>query len=123
MQIDSGSHRFAASPAPVPAPPRAGTASTVPSATGALPGAPVDAFERAIPEEVPPEVLAQVTAAARCAAVMARNNRELHFRPDEHSNRIIIEVRDMSGNVLRTIPPSKALDAMTASSRERQWLA
>ncbi len=123
MQIDSGSPRFAASPAPVPAPTRAGTASAVPSARGALPGAPVGAAERAIPEEVPPEVLAQVTAAARCAEMMARNNRELHFRPDEHSNRIIIEVRDMAGNVLRTIPPSKALAALTASSGKRQWLA
>ncbi len=123
MQIDPGNHRSAAPPASVPAPPRAGAVPALPSARAGLAGVPPGSRAGAISDEIPPEVLAQVTAAARCAEELARNNRELHFRPDEHSNRIIIEVRDMSGNVLRTIPPSQALDAMTTSPGERRWLA
>ena len=121
MQLVSAHLRYAALAAPTTAPPRAGAAPAVP-----VPGAPVpaDAADGHVPSAPPLDVLEQVSAAARCVEEMARNNRELHFRPDEHSSRIIIEVRDMAGNVLRTIPPSKALDAMTGSTeRERQWLA
>ena len=37
-------------------------------------------------------------------------NRELHFETDEETGRVIIQVRDLEGNVIRTIPPSDALD-------------
>lgn len=123
MQIDSAHLRYVAAAAP-PAPPRAGAVPAVPETAVGGTGALVDRVELDVPNAPPPEVLEQVTAAARCVEEMARNNRELHFRPDEHSNRIIIEVRDMTGNVLKTIPPSKALDVLTASpGRESQWLA
>jgi flagellar protein FlaG len=39
--------------------------------------------------------------------------RELHFSFNEESKRVQIEVRDLKGNVLRTIPPSKALSVAT----------
>jgi flagellar protein FlaG len=42
-------------------------------------------------------------------------NRELHFSHDEQSGRVIIEVRDLDGNVLKTIPPSKALDILSGA--------
>ena len=117
MTIDSGHLRYAAPAASAPAPARPAARPPLPDTPTAKPAtaAQVDTVTLSIPAAPPPEVLEQVTAAARCAEELARNNRELHFRPDEHSNRIIIEVRDMSGNVLRTIPPSKALDLMTAS--------
>jgi uncharacterized FlaG/YvyC family protein len=35
--------------------------------------------------------------------------RELHFAYNDQSKRVEIQVRDLKGNVLRTIPPSKAL--------------
>ena len=38
---------------------------------------------------------------------LAAANRELHFRRDEATGRIIIEVRTLDGEVLRTIPPSR----------------
>ena len=121
MQLDSAHLRYVAAAAP-PAPSRAGAAPAT-SAVGGT-GALVDTLELGVPHTPPPDALEQVTAAARCVEEMTRNNRELHFRPDEHSNRIIIEVRDMTGNVLKTIPPSKALDILTASpGRESQWLA
>jgi flagellar protein FlaG len=42
-------------------------------------------------------------------------NRELHFSRDEESGRVIIEVRDLEGNVLKTIPPSKAMDILSGA--------
>ena len=128
MTIDSVHLRYAAPPARSASPVRdvAGSSVPKPAATaGPAAAAPqVDTVELSVPAEPPPDVMEQVSAAARCAAELARNNRELHFRADEHSSRIIIEVRDMSGNVLRTIPPSKAVDLLTAGpGRDDRWLA
>ena len=44
---------------------------------------------------------------------MAADNRELHFAKDPNSGRIVVEVRDLDGNVLRVIPPSEALELMS----------
>ena len=65
-----------------------------------------------IPAGPPPDVLAEVDAARERAAELAAQNRELHFRRDEATRRTIIEVRTLDGEVLRTIPPSRALDVM-----------
>ena len=121
MSIDPAHLRYAALPArfaapPAPRPPEPAPASVV--------AASVDAVKIGVPAVPPPDVLEQVSAAARCVEEMARNNRELHFHADEHSSRIIIEVRDMAGNVLKTIPPSKALDLLTtATGKGGEWLA
>ena len=37
----------------------------------------------------------------------------LHFAYDDSSKRVVIQVRDTNGNVLDTIPPSKALDVVS----------
>ena len=52
---------------------------------------------------------------ADASAELAASNRELHFRKDEESGRVIIQVRDLAGNVLRTIPPSEALAVMSGA--------
>jgi hypothetical protein len=78
------------------------------------------ARDASIPPVPPPEVLEQANWAARRAARLAEANRELHFRKDEDSSRIIVEVRDLRGTVIRTIPPSSALDLMTGG---RSWQA
>jgi hypothetical protein len=124
MTIDSADLRYVAAPAAAAASRRA-AATPAPSEVAPAGGAPpTDTVELSIPAAPPSDVLEQVTAAARCAEELARNNRELHFRADEHSCRIIIEVRDMSGNVLRTIPPSKALELIAAAAgRENEWVA
>ena len=54
-------------------------------------------------------------AAERRRRSCAKQNRELHFSRDESSNRVVIEVRDLEGNVLKTIPPAKALDVMSGA--------
>ena len=62
-----------------------------------------------LPPSPPPEVLDEIAAARDRAAELAANNRELHFSTDEESGRVIVQVRDLEGNVIRTIPPSHAL--------------
>jgi hypothetical protein len=65
-----------------------------------------------IPASPPPEVLAEVDAAWKRGARLAAENRELHFSRDEASGRIVVQVRTLDGEVLGTIPPSRALDVM-----------
>jgi FlaG protein len=66
-----------------------------------------------LPPSPPPEVLDEVAAARDRAAELAANNRELHFRKDESTGRVIVQVRDLAGNVIRTIPASEALAVMS----------
>jgi len=66
-----------------------------------------------VPSTPPEAVRAQVQEAAQVAARMALDNRELHFEKDERSGRIIVQVRDLRGTVIRTIPPSSALELLT----------
>jgi hypothetical protein len=62
-----------------------------------------------IPDAPPPEVLDQVRVAARVAQELHDGGRELRFTADAEARRVVVEVRDLDGNVLRTIPPSQAL--------------
>lgn len=63
-----------------------------------------------IPAAPPPSVLAEVAAAHQRAAELAREGRQLRFTADSRNGRIIVEVQDLEGRVLRRIPPSGALD-------------
>ena len=69
-----------------------------------------------LPATPPTEVLDAVGAAAARAAELRASNRELHFRKDEQTGRVIVEVRDLAGNVIRTIPPSHALNVMSGAA-------
>jgi hypothetical protein len=75
-----------------------------------------DTAELSLPASPPPEVLDAVGAAAARAAELRASNRELHFHKDEKSGRVIVQVRDLEGHVIRTIPPSEALDVMAGVS-------
>jgi FlaG protein len=68
-----------------------------------------------LPASPPAEALDAVGAAAARAAELRAANRELHFHKDEKSGRVIVEVRDLEGHVIRTIPPSRALDVMAGA--------
>jgi hypothetical protein len=68
-----------------------------------------------IPPAPPAEGLDEVARARDRAAELAANNRELHFSTDEESGRVIVQVRDLEGNVIRTIPPSDALLVMSGA--------
>jgi uncharacterized FlaG/YvyC family protein len=79
-----------------------------------VPAATVDA----LPSRPPLEVLHEMEAAARRYDELRSQQRELHFRHDANLNRVVVEVRDLDGNVLRTIPPSKALDVIAGGPLE-----
>jgi hypothetical protein len=69
-----------------------------------------------LPPSPPPELLDDVAAARDRAAELAANNRELHFSTDQDTGRVIVQVRDLEGNVIRTIPPSHALEVMSGGA-------
>ena len=68
-----------------------------------------------VPPAPTPEARQMVDKAAERVQELSKQNRELHFSRDESSNRVVIEVRDLEGNVLKTIPPAKALDIMSGA--------
>lgn len=61
-----------------------------------------------IPASPPPDVLEQMQAAAQVAEQLRAQERELHFEPTG-SGRVVIQVRDLDGKVIRTVPPAEAL--------------
>jgi uncharacterized FlaG/YvyC family protein len=67
------------------------------------------------PSRPPAQVLEEMEAASRRYDELRSQHRELHFTRDETQNRVVVEVRDTDGNVLRTIPPSKALDVIAGA--------
>jgi FlaG protein len=69
-----------------------------------------------VPDSPPVEVRDAIGAAAARAAELRSENRELHFHKDATSGRVIVQVRDLAGNVIRTIPPSRALDVMAGAA-------
>jgi FlaG protein len=68
-----------------------------------------------LPASPPAEALDAVAEARARAAELAAANRELHFSKDEETGRVIVQVRDLEGNVIRTIPPSEALAVMAGA--------
>ena len=62
-----------------------------------------------LPASPPPAVLDEMSAAARVADLLHEQSRELHFETNGNG-RVVVQVRDLDGNVIRTIPPAKALD-------------
>ena len=62
-----------------------------------------------LPASPPTEVLEQMHEAGRVAEELRSQQRELHFEPSA-SGRVIVQVRDLDGNVIRTIPPARALE-------------
>jgi FlaG protein len=69
-----------------------------------------------LPPSPPPEVMDEVAAARDRAAELAASNRELHFSTDQSTGRVIVQVRDLQGNLIRTIPPSHALHVMSGGA-------
>lgn len=68
-----------------------------------------------LPPSPPPELLDEVARARDRAAELAADNRELHFSTDQETGRVIVQVRDLEGNVIRTIPPSHALQVVAGA--------
>ena len=62
-----------------------------------------------IPSQPPESLQPEVDRAAQRVDELKAEGRQLHFAFDEGSGRVVVQVQDLDGNVLRTIPPSKAL--------------
>jgi flagellar protein FlaG len=84
--------------------------------TTAQPPTVIDATAAHVPASPPPDLRDAIGAAAARAAELRSQNRELHFEKDKTSGRVIIQVRDLAGNVIRTIPPSSALEIMSGAA-------
>jgi flagellar protein FlaG len=69
-----------------------------------------------IPPAPTQEAREMVDRAAQVVEDLYKSNRELHFSMDKSTNRVVIEVRDLDGHVLKTIPPAKALDVMSGAA-------
>ena len=68
-----------------------------------------------VPPAPTPEARELVAKAAEVVEALHKSNRELHFSREEGTNRVVIEVRDLDGNVIKTIPPAKALDVLAGA--------
>jgi hypothetical protein len=62
-----------------------------------------------LPASPPDSVLEEMSAAAEAADRLHDQARELHFEP-VGNGRVVVQVRDLDGNVIRTIPAGRALD-------------
>jgi flagellar protein FlaG len=115
MSFEIGRVTSQASPPPTPAQrAAAGGADFAAALAGA--SAKRDVATIGVPASPPPDVMREVQAAGERAAELAAQHRELHFEKDPTSGRMIVQVRDLEGNVLRTIPPSRALEVMSGAA-------
>jgi flagellar protein FlaG len=96
--------KVSSEPAPQAAQPKPGVAEESGTIVGDVPPAPT------------PEARELVAKAAEVVQKLHENNRELHFSTDDSTNRVVIEVRDLDGNVIKTIPPKKALDILSGDT-------
>jgi hypothetical protein len=62
-----------------------------------------------LPASPPDSVLEDMFAASQVANRLHEQGRELHFE-SVGNGRVVVEVRDLDGNVIRTIPPAASLD-------------
>ena len=73
----------------------------------------------AVPASPPPEVTQAMGVADDAYNRLAAKGTQLSFQIDERTGRLHIEVHDMKGNVLFTIPPSKALDVASGGDLDQ----
>jgi hypothetical protein len=70
-----------------------------------------------LPASPPPAVLEDMHAAARVFEELRAQKRELHFEALP-GGRVVVQVRDLDGNVIRTIPPAKVLEVASGAPLE-----
>ncbi len=69
----------------------------------------LDARRRARRDEIPPRVLEEVRAAARMVAEMAAAGRQVRFATHHLSGRVVAQLCDLDGNVIRPLSLLEAL--------------
>ena len=68
-----------------------------------------------IPSQPPESLHADTGCRAQRVDDLHAEGRELHFAYDKDSGRVQVEVRDLSGNVMRTMSPSAMLDVASGA--------
>jgi hypothetical protein len=91
-----------------------------PTATGPAPTGGSDAAVHVdmVPSSPPPEVHDAIAVAAQSYKQLQAVNRELSFRVDDRTGKLTVEVHDLKGNLLFTVPASKALDVAAGGTLE-----
>jgi flagellar protein FlaG len=88
---------------------RTGQAQRTSAAKAAAPAGAVAAVTvDTLPASPPEQVLEEMHAASKVADTLHAQGRELHFEPNGEG-RVVVQVRDLDGNVIRTIPSAEAL--------------
>lgn len=62
------------------------------------------------------DVWGEVQHAALVWESLRAQGRELHFEPNPGTGRVVIQVRDLNGQVLRTLTPSEALSIASGTA-------
>ncbi|HEY4280280.1 MAG TPA: flagellar protein FlaG [Conexibacter sp.] len=65
---------------------------------------------------LPQDVIEAIDAAGHAYRTLHAQGRQLSFSLSEETGRVTIEVKDLDGNVLRTIPPSKLIELATGGT-------
>lgn len=102
-----------------PLPPTASASATAPASPAAASESvdgPAPVKVDAIPATPPAEVHAAMGVAAQAHDRLAASGRGMHFKIDDASGKVIVEVHDANGNLLFTVPPSTALDVAGGGS-------
>jgi hypothetical protein len=77
----------------------------------------VDGVDTVIPPSPPAEVFDAMGVAAQRVEALEAAGLELHFEREAFTGRVIVQVRDRStGDVLRTISPSAALEVLAGGA-------
>jgi hypothetical protein len=106
--------------APATPSPAAGSIASRTAPTGQTVSAAADAAVNVdtLPASPPPEVHDAIAVAAQSYEQLAATNRQLSFRIDDRTGKLTVEVHDLKGKILFTVPASKALDVAAGGSLE-----
>lgn len=63
----------------------------------------------------PPEAREQVETAYQRALELATENRELHFGHTREGGIVVVQVRDLDGNVIRSVPTGEAFAVLAGA--------
>jgi uncharacterized FlaG/YvyC family protein len=95
---------------------RTGQAQRASAARQAAPTEPVAAVTvDTLPASPPEHLFEEMYDASKVADSLREQQRELHFEA-VGSGRVVVQVRDLDGNVIRTIPPAGALSVAAGKS-------
>jgi hypothetical protein len=72
-----------------------------------------------IPSSPPPEVHEAMGVAANAYDNLQAGGRQMRFKVNEATGRLSVEIHDIHGNLLFTVPSSKALDVAAGGSLDQ----